>query len=78
MSGSPARTATAGEPFERRVPLLYHLADDAGEIAAACHDMAVRLRSGGTLVVFGHGAASTDSQHVFFERPGLLTPEVVS
>ncbi|MGH3798198.1 MAG: hypothetical protein ACRDRT_01510 [Pseudonocardiaceae bacterium] len=54
------------------------MADDAGEIAAACHDMAVRLRSGGTLVVFGYGAASTDSQHVFFERPGLLTPEVVS
>jgi len=67
VSGSPARTATAEELFERRVPPLYHLADDSAAIAAACHDMAVRFHGGGTLVVFGNGAASTDAQHVAVE-----------
>ena len=67
MSGSPARTATAGELFERRVPPLYHLAEDATAISTACHAMAVRFHRGGTLVVFGNGAASTDAQHVAVE-----------
>lgn len=67
MSGSPARTATAEELFERRVPPLYHLADDAAALAAACHAMAVRFHGGGTLVVFGNGTASTDAQHVAVE-----------
>ncbi|HEY2766166.1 MAG TPA: phosphoheptose isomerase [Pseudonocardiaceae bacterium] len=60
MSGSPARTATAGELFERRVLPLYHLADDVGAITAACHATAVRFRGGGALVAFGNGAASLD------------------
>lgn len=67
MSGSPARTATAEELFERRVPPLYHLADDSVAIAAACHAMAAKFHRGGTLVVFGNGAASTDAQHVAVE-----------
>jgi D-sedoheptulose 7-phosphate isomerase len=67
VSGSPARTATAEDLFERRVPPLYHLADDSAAIATACHAMAVRFHGGGTLVVFGNGAASTDAQHVAVE-----------
>jgi D-sedoheptulose 7-phosphate isomerase len=67
VSGSPARTATAEDLFERRVLPLYRLADDAALIAAACHAMAVRFHDGGTLVVFGNGAASTDAQHVAVE-----------
>ncbi|HEU0089800.1 MAG TPA: SIS domain-containing protein [Pseudonocardiaceae bacterium] len=67
MSGLSARTATAEELFERRVLPLYQLADDAAAIAAACYDMAVRFHGGGTLVVFGNGAASTDAQHVAVE-----------
>jgi len=67
VSGSAARTATAGELFERRVLPLYHLADDASAISAACHAMAARFHRGGTLVVFGNGAASTDAQHVAVE-----------
>ncbi|MGH3943914.1 MAG: D-sedoheptulose-7-phosphate isomerase [Pseudonocardiaceae bacterium] len=67
MSGPPAGTATAEEIFERRVLPLHQLADDAAAIAAACHAMAVRFHRGGTLVVFGNGAASTDAQHVAVE-----------
>lgn len=67
MSGSPARTATAEDLFERRVLPLYHLADDAVAIATTCHAMATRFHGGGTLVVFGNGAASTDAQHVAVE-----------
>lgn len=67
MSGSPAGTATAAELFERRVPPLYQLADDASGIATACHAMAVRFHRGGTLVVFGNGTASTDAQHIVVE-----------
>ncbi|MGH3786117.1 MAG: D-sedoheptulose-7-phosphate isomerase [Pseudonocardiaceae bacterium] len=67
MSGPPAGAATAEEIFERRVLPLYQLADDAAPIAAACHAMAVRFHRGGTLVVFGNGAASTDAQHVAVE-----------
>jgi D-sedoheptulose 7-phosphate isomerase len=67
VSGLPAGTATAAELFERRVAPLYHLADDASALATACHAMAVRFHRGGTLVVFGTGAASTDAQHVVVE-----------
>jgi len=67
VSGSPTGTATAAELFERRVLPLYHLADEASKIAAACHAMAARFHRGGTLVVFGNGTASTDAQHVAVE-----------
>lgn len=67
MSRPQTRTATVEELFERRVAPLHHLADDAGAIAVVCHAMAARFHSGGTLVVFGNGAASTDAQHVAVE-----------
>jgi D-sedoheptulose 7-phosphate isomerase len=67
VSGAPTGTATAAELFERRVLPLYHLADEASKIAAACHAMAVRFHRGGTLVVFGNGTSSTDAQHVAVE-----------
>ncbi|MGH3940648.1 MAG: D-sedoheptulose-7-phosphate isomerase [Pseudonocardiaceae bacterium] len=67
MSNTPASTVTAEEIFERRVAPLDYLVEDAGTIAVACHAMAARFHSGGTLVVFGNGAASTDAQHVAVE-----------
>ncbi len=68
MSGSPARTATAEDLFERRVPPPYHLADDADPLAAAaCHAMAVRF--------FAH-----QLRHLATPKDIalLLAPEVVS
>ncbi len=53
--------------FERRVQPLDEFAGLAGEVAAACHDMALRFHRGGKLVVFGTGGASTDAQHVAVE-----------
>jgi len=67
VSSTPASTVTVEEIFERRVAPLHHLADDAGAIAVACHAMAARFHRGGTLVVFGNGASSTDAQHVAVE-----------
>lgn len=61
MSGSPARTATAEDLFERRVPHLYHLADDSVAISVACHAMAVLFHGRATRAVFGNGSASTDA-----------------
>lgn len=82
MSGSPARTATAEELFERRVLPLYHLADDSAAIAASCPAMAIRFHRGENLVAFGNGAASVDARLVgetFANEPrGLLAPEVIS
>jgi len=91
VSGSPARTATAEDLFERRVPHLYHLADDSAAIAAACNARAGRFHGGGTLVVSRSDdpCVSTEvhvttyhvpweSAHVFVEHPGLLAPEVTS
>ncbi|MGH3344272.1 MAG: D-sedoheptulose-7-phosphate isomerase [Carbonactinosporaceae bacterium] len=43
------------------------LAEDAGRIARACHDMAVRFHRGGKLFVFGNGGCSADSNHVAVE-----------
>ena len=43
------------------------LAGQADAVAAACHAMAVRFHSGGKLVVFGTGGASTDAQHIAVE-----------
>ncbi|MDQ2733363.1 MAG: SIS domain-containing protein [Armatimonadota bacterium] len=39
----------------------------AGELAAACHEMARRFLAGGRLLSFGQGAAATDVQHVTVE-----------
>ena len=53
--------------FERRAAPLRDFADQAGAVATACHDMAVRFHQGGKLMVFGTGGSSTDAQHVAVE-----------
>jgi len=53
--------------FERREQPVRDFADQAGAVAAACHQMAIRFHQGGKLVVFGTGGASTDAQHVAVE-----------
>ena len=53
--------------FERRVQPVLDFAEQAGQVAAACHDMAIRFHQGGKLLVFGTGGASTDAQHVAVE-----------
>ncbi|MBV8931328.1 MAG: SIS domain-containing protein [Kutzneria sp.] len=53
--------------FERRTAPIADLADHAGDVAKACHAMAVRFHRGGKLVVFGNGGQSTDAQHVAVE-----------
>jgi D-sedoheptulose 7-phosphate isomerase len=64
---APAAPAAAAGLFGRRVAPLQDFADQAGAVAAACHDMAIRFHRGGKLVVFGTGGASTDAQHVAVE-----------
>jgi D-sedoheptulose 7-phosphate isomerase len=53
--------------FERREQPAAELAEQAGTVAAACYDMAVRFHRGGKLLVFGSGGASSDAQHVAVE-----------
>jgi D-sedoheptulose 7-phosphate isomerase len=73
--GGPAVPAPAPPPdddaartlFGRREQPVHELADQAGAVAAACHDMAIRFHQGGKLIVFGTGGASTDAQHVAVE-----------
>ena len=60
------RAATA-DALERRVKPVQALADDAGQVAAACHAMATRFHRGGKLVCFGSGGPSTDAQHIAVE-----------
>jgi len=57
----------AAAAFGRRNDPVRRLAEQAGQIAAAAHAMAVRFHQGGKLVVFGIGAAGTDAQHVAVE-----------
>lgn len=66
---SPAHDlrAAAGAAFARREEPGLALARRAGDIAQACHDMAVRFQRGGTLLAFGNGGPSTDAQHVSVE-----------
>jgi D-sedoheptulose 7-phosphate isomerase len=73
--GGPVVPAPAPPPdadaaralFGRREQPVHELADQAGAVAAACHDMAIRFHQGGKLIVFGTGGASTDAQHVAVE-----------
>ena len=73
-AGHPA-AAAAAQPlddeaarlFELRAAPVQNFADQAGAVAAACHDMAIRFHQGGKLVVFGTGGSSTDAQHVAVE-----------
>jgi D-sedoheptulose 7-phosphate isomerase len=62
-----ARPTAVGVLFERREAPLAGFEGQAGAIADACHDMARRFESGGTLLVFGNGGPSTDAQHVAVE-----------
>jgi D-sedoheptulose 7-phosphate isomerase len=78
-AGPPRETSTPGAAstpsaptavtalFERRVQPVLEFAEQAGRVAAACHDMAIRFHQGGKLVVFGTGGPSTDAQHVAVE-----------
>jgi len=58
---------SAAELFERRAAPMRDFADQAGPVASACHDMAIRFHRGGKLVAFGTGGAGTDAQHVAVE-----------
>ena len=53
--------------FELRTRPMLEFTDQAGDVVAACHAMAVRFHQGGKLVVFGTGGPSTDAQHVAVE-----------
>jgi D-sedoheptulose 7-phosphate isomerase len=53
--------------FERRTAPIRELASHAGDLVAAAHAMAARFSSGGKLLIFGLGGASTDAQHVAVE-----------
>jgi D-sedoheptulose 7-phosphate isomerase len=64
---APGSDADVTAVFGRRDAAMADLADQAGAVAGACYDMAVRFHRGGKLVVFGTGGASTDAQHVAVE-----------
>src|ERR1700690_3240642 len=53
--------------FQRREQPVREFGEQAGEVAAACYQMALRFHQGGKLVVFGTGGPSTDAQHVAVE-----------
>jgi D-sedoheptulose 7-phosphate isomerase len=53
--------------FMRREQPTRELAEQAGAVAEACHQMAIRFHRGGKLIVFGTGGPSTDAQHVAVE-----------
>jgi D-sedoheptulose 7-phosphate isomerase len=59
--------AAATDALDQRVKPVEALADDAAQVAAACHAMAVRFHRGGKLVCFGSGGPSTDAQHIAVE-----------
>jgi D-sedoheptulose 7-phosphate isomerase len=67
----PQQAPPAGDPvatlFRRREQPVREFAEQAGEVAAACHQMATRFHRGGKLVVFGIGGSSPDAQHVAVE-----------
>ncbi len=60
-------TSAATDVLEQRVKPVEALADDAEQVAAACHAMAIRFHRGGKLVCFGSGGPSTDAQHIAVE-----------
>jgi D-sedoheptulose 7-phosphate isomerase len=71
QQAAPQPAALAYDPvatlFQRREQPVREFAEQAGEVAAACHQMAIRFHQGGKLVVFGIGGPSTDAQHVAVE-----------
>jgi D-sedoheptulose 7-phosphate isomerase len=71
QQAAPRPAGLAHDPvatlFQRREQPVREFAEQAGEVAAACHQMAIRFHRGGKLVVFGIGGPSTDAQHVAVE-----------
>jgi D-sedoheptulose 7-phosphate isomerase len=65
--GSGPAAPSVSDLFERREQPVRDLGAQAGAVAAACHQMAIRFHEGGKLVVFGTGGPSTDAQHVAVE-----------
>ncbi len=65
--GSGAAAPAVSDLFDRREQPVRDLGAQAGAVAAACHQMAIRFHQGGKLVVFGTGGPSTDAQHVAVE-----------
>lgn len=63
----PGLRAETGEALSRREHAGRALAEDAEQVARACHDMAARFHRGGKLIVFGNGGSSTDSNHIAVE-----------
>ncbi|MGH9066420.1 MAG: D-sedoheptulose-7-phosphate isomerase, partial [Acidimicrobiales bacterium] len=62
---APDRAAAA--LLDRAGPTLAVLSDQAGAVARACRDMALRFQRGGTLLVFGTGPSAADALHVAVE-----------
>jgi len=70
--GTTTDPGTTADPrvsllFDSREKPVLEFANQAGAVAAACHQMAIRFHQGGKLVVFGVGGPSTDAQHVAVE-----------
>ena len=60
-------TSAAATEFDRRIEPGRALTEEAGGIARACYDMALRFHQGGKLVVFGNGGPATDAGHISVE-----------
>jgi D-sedoheptulose 7-phosphate isomerase len=67
VAGGTDANSTVASLFRRREQPVREFAAQAGEVAEACHQMALRFHQGGKLVVFGIGGPSTDAQHVAVE-----------
>jgi D-sedoheptulose 7-phosphate isomerase len=67
VGSTEAGSTEVADLFDRREEPVRELAEQAGAVAVACHDMAIRFHRGGKLVVFGIGGQSTDAQHVAVE-----------
>jgi len=66
-SAPPGPDAGVTAAFEARTGPMLDFTEQAGDVVAACHAMAMRFHQGGKLVVFGTGSPSTDAQHVAVE-----------
>jgi D-sedoheptulose 7-phosphate isomerase len=66
-ASADSRLAEVAALFHRREEPTREFAEQAGAVATACHQMALRFHRGGKLIVFGTGAASCDAQHVAVE-----------
>jgi D-sedoheptulose 7-phosphate isomerase len=66
-SQPPGPDAVVSAAFDLRNQPMLEFTEQAGQVVAACHAMALRFHRGGKLVVFGCGGPSTDAQHVAVE-----------